>query len=156
MRIPVWLAPVFFVVTVSCSSQPPSSALPPFDTTISVKDLMANVIDPTADAVWESVGTIMTREGTFERAPQTDEEWNRVKGSAMAIVEAGNLLMIPARSGGNDEWNQRALELIAQSKRVVQAADSHDKQGVFDRGADMYDACVNCHKQFDPAIRDAK
>ena len=41
--------------------------MPPFDTTTSVKDLMANVIDPTADEVWESVGTIMTKEGTFEK-----------------------------------------------------------------------------------------
>jgi hypothetical protein len=130
--------------------------MPPFDTTTSVKDLMANVVDPTADEVWESVGTVMTKEGTFEKSPQTDEEWNHVKGSAMAILEVGNLLMIPARSGGSDEWNQRALELIAQTKRVIQAAEKHDKQGVFDTGSDMYDACVNCHKRFDPAIRDAK
>jgi hypothetical protein len=130
--------------------------MPPFDTTQSVKDLMANVVDPTADEVWESVGTIMTKEGTFEKVPQTDEEWNHVKGSAMAILEVGNLLMLPARSGGNDEWNQRALDLIAQTKRVIQAAEKHDKQGVFDTGSDMYDACVNCHKRFDPAIRDAK
>ena len=38
----------------------------------------------------------------------------------------------------------------------LQAAEKHDKQGVFDTGSDMYDACVNCHKRFDPAIRDAK
>ena len=30
---------------------------------------MANVMDPAADGVWESVGTIMTKEGTFEKAP---------------------------------------------------------------------------------------
>ena len=130
--------------------------MPPFDTSISVKDLMANVVDPTADEVWASVGTVMTKEGTFERAPQTDEEWAQVKASAMAIQEVGNLLMIPSRSGGNDEWNQRALDLIKESKRVVQAAEKHDKQGVFDTGADMYESCVNCHKRFDPAIRDAK
>ena len=46
--------------------------MPPFDTTISVKDLMANVIDPAADGVWESVGTIIhqgrhLREGAGER-----------------------------------------------------------------------------------------
>ena len=152
----LWLAPLVVLINVSCSSQPSASAMPPFDTTTSVKDLMANVVDPTADRVWESVGTIMTKEGTFEKAPQTDEEWNQVKASAMAILEVGNLLMIPARSGGNDEWNQRSLELIAQTKRVIQAAEKHDKQGVFDTGADMYDACVNCHKRFDPAIRDAK
>ena len=92
----------------------------------------------------------MTKEGTFEKAPQTDEEWNQVKASAMAILEVGNLLMIPARSGGNDEWNQLSLDMIAQTKRVIQAAEKHDKQGVFNTGADIYDACVNCHKRFDP------
>ncbi|HUQ89238.1 MAG TPA: hypothetical protein VM096_16885 [Vicinamibacterales bacterium] len=156
MRISVWLAPLFLFISISCSSKPSGPAMPPFDSSISVKDLMANVVDPTADEVWESVGTIMTKEGTFERAPQTDEEWTKIKGSAIAIIEVGNLLMIPARSGGNDEWNQRALDLIVQAKRVVQAIDKHDKQAVFDTGADMYDACVNCHKKFDPAIRDAK
>ena len=156
MRIRQSLTPLFLILVTSCSSPPPAPALPPFDTSISLKDLMANVVDPTADEVWGSVGTIMTKEGSFELEPKTDEEWNHVKASAMAIQEVGNLLMIPARSGGNAEWNKRALELIAQTKRVIQAAEKHDKQGVFDTGADMYDACVNCHKQFDPAIRDAK
>ena len=156
MRLFRWLPPLVFLLSTACSSQPPAPSLPPFDTSISVKDLMANVVDPTADEVWGSVGTIMTKEGTFELEPKTDEEWNHVKGQAIAILEVGNLLMLPARSGGNAEWNKRALELIAQTKRVIQAAEKHDKQGVFDTGSDMYDACVNCHKQFDPAIRDAK
>lgn len=130
--------------------------MPPFDTSISVKDLMANVVDPTADEVWGSVGTIYTKEGVFELEPKTDEEWNHVKASAITILEVGNLLMLPARSGGNDEWNQRALDLITQTKRVIQAAEKRDKEAVFNTGADMYDACVNCHKRFDPAIRDAK
>jgi hypothetical protein len=75
--------------------------MPPFDTTTSVKDLMANVMDPTADVVWGSVGTVMTKEGTFERAPANDDEWNAVKAGAITLVETGNLLLIPARSGGN-------------------------------------------------------
>jgi hypothetical protein len=130
--------------------------MPPFDTTTSVKDLMANMMDPTADVVWESVGTIMTKEGTFERAPQTDDEWNNVKAHAIMLVEGGNLLMLPARSGNNPEWIQLAQDLIAQSKRMITAAEKHDKQAVFDVGSDIYDRCVNCHKKFDPAIRDAK
>ena len=156
MRIPVWLAPLVFLFSTSCSSQPPAPALPPFDTTVSVKDLMANMMDPTADVVWESVGTIMTKEGTFERAPQTDEEWNNVKAHAIMLVESGNLLMLPARSGGNPEWIALAQDLITQSKRMITAAEQHDRQAVFDVGADIYDRCVNCHKKFDPAIRDAR
>ena len=130
--------------------------MPPFDTTTSVKDLMANLMDPTADVVWGSVGTVMTKEGTFERAPANDDEWNTVKAGAITLVEAGNLLMIPARSGGNPEWIDLAQKLIVQSKRAVKAAEAHDRQATFDIGADIYDACVNCHKRFDPAIRDAK
>jgi hypothetical protein len=130
--------------------------LPPFDTTVSVKDLMANVVDPTADGVWESVGTIYTKEGAFEKAPKTDEEWAEVKASAIELVEIGNLLMLPARSGGNDDWIKHAQALIAQSKVAIKAIDAHDKDGVFNAGADIYDACVNCHKQFDPAITSVK
>jgi hypothetical protein len=130
--------------------------MPPFDTTISVKDLMAHVIDPTADVVWESVGTIYTKEGTFEKAPQTDEEWEAVKAGAMTLVEAGNLLMLPSRSGGNDDWIKHAQAVIAQSKIAIKATEAHDKEALFNAGADIYDACVNCHKQFDPAITSVK
>jgi len=130
--------------------------MPPFDTAISVKDLMANVVDPTADGVWEVVGTVYTKEGAFEKAPATDEEWNEVKAKAITLVEIGNLLMLPARSAGSDEWVKRAQEMIAQSKRAITAAEKHDKEGLFNTGADIYESCVNCHKQFDPAITSVK
>lgn len=130
--------------------------MPPFDTTVSVKDLMANVMDPTADVIWESVGTIMTKEGTFEKAPQNDDEWNQVKAAAITVQETGNLLLLPARSGNNPEWIALAQALIEQSKRQVKAAEAHDRDATFNVGADLYDACVNCHKRFDPNITGVK
>lgn len=151
-----YFAAFVFLFTVSCSPRPSAPALPPFDTSISVKDLMANVVDPTADGVWESVGTIYTKEGAFEKAPANDEEWNTVKAKAITLVEIGNLLMLPARSGGNDEWVKLAQELIKQSQRAIKAAEAHDKEGTFNTGADIYEACVNCHKRFDPAITSVK
>lgn len=130
--------------------------MPPFETTVPVKELMENVLDPTADVVWESVGTIMTKEGTFERAPQTDEEWAQVRAAAITLAESGNLLMLPQRSAGSDEWVKLAQAMMEQSKRVIKAAEAKDKQAVFDTGADLYDSCVNCHKRFDPAITSVK
>jgi hypothetical protein len=147
-----WLAPLVLIVAAACTSQPPAPALPPFDTTISVKDLMAHVMDPNADVIWESVGTIMTTEGTFERAPGSDDEWNQVKAAAVTLVETGNLLMIPSRSGGQDEWVKLAQEMIVQAKLAIKAADARDKDATFNVGADLYQSCVNCHKRFDPAI----
>jgi hypothetical protein len=49
----------------------------------------------------------MTKEGTFEKAPQTDDEWNNVKAQRSWLVEVGNLLMLPARSAATTEWIQR-------------------------------------------------
>ena len=152
----LWLAPLLFVFASSCAPAAPAAQLPPFDTTLSVKDLMANIMDPNADVIWESVGTIMTKEGTFEKAPATDDEWNVVKASAITLVETGNLLLIPARSGGDAEWIKLAQAMTEQSKRIIKAADAHDKDATFNVGADLYDSCVNCHKRFDPAITSVK
>jgi hypothetical protein len=151
----MWLAPLVFLISPSCSS-PPSPAMPPFDTTVTMTDLMANVVDPAADVVWESVGTIYTTEGKFEKAPQTDEEWLDVKSGAITLVEIGNLLMLPSRSGGNEEWIKHAGALIAQSKIAIKATDARNTEALFNAGADIYEACVNCHKQFDPAITSVK
>jgi hypothetical protein len=156
MRIPVWLAPLVLLISTSCSSPPPAPALPPFDNTNSVKEIMASFVDPTADVVWESVGTVYTKEGAFEKAPATDEEWGDVRAAAVTLVEVGNLLMMPGRSGGNEEWVKLAQALITQSQRAIKAAEAHDRDGVFNTGADIYEACVNCHKRFDPAITSVK
>ena len=117
---------------------------------------MAHVMDPAADRIWESVGTIITKEGTFEKAPANDDEWNAVKAGAITLVESGNLLLIPARTGGSDEWVSLAQAMITQSKRAIKAAEDHDREATFNIGADIYESCVNCHKRFDPAITSVK
>jgi hypothetical protein len=152
MRIRAWLAPLVLLFNVSCSSEPSAPELPPFDTTVSVKELMASVMDPAADGIWESVGTIYTKEGAFEKVPADDDEWNAVRAKAITLVETGNLLLLPSRSTGNEEWIKLTLAMIEQSKRAIKAAEAHDKDGLFNTGADIYESCVNCHKRFDPAI----
>jgi hypothetical protein len=111
-------------------------------------DLMENVIDPAADGIWESVGTIITVEGTFEKFPATDDEWAGVRGSAIQLAESGNLLMLPSRSGGSADWNNFAKAMIDQSNRALKAIEAKDKDALFTIGGDIYDACTACHKQF--------
>lgn len=119
-------------------------------------DLMESMFDPRADAIWESVGTIMTPDGTFEKAPQTDEEWAVVRKAAISLAESGNLLLVPQRSGGSEEWVKLAQEMTAQSMRAVKAAEAKDKDALFDIGADIYESCVNCHKRFHPGVTSVK
>ena len=122
--------------------------MPPFQTTADMKDLMLNVLDPAADGIWESVGTIITLEGRFDKAPSTDDEWAGVRASAIQLAESGNLLMLPARTGGSADWIKEAQALIAQSNRALKAIDAKDKDALFTIGGDIYDVCTSCHQQF--------
>lgn len=130
--------------------------MPPFQATVPMHDLMESLFDPTADAIWESVGTIVTAEGTFEKAPQTDEEWDVVRAASINLAEAGNLLMLPQRSGGSDEWVKLAQAMTEQSLRAKKAAEDKNKEALFNVGADLYESCVNCHKRFHPGVTSVK
>jgi hypothetical protein len=148
MRIRVWLAPLVFLFLSACSSPPPAPAMPPFQSAANMKDLMLNVLDPAADGIWDAVGTVMTVEGTFEKAPSNDDEWAVVKMNAIQLAESGNLLMLPARTGGSADWVKHAQDLTTQSLRALKAAEAKDKDALFTIGGDIYDVCTNCHKQF--------
>ena len=117
-----------------------------------MKDLMLNVLDPAADGIWESVGTVITVEGTFEKAPATDDDWAVVRMHAIQLAESGNLLMLPSRSNGSKEWVTQAQALIEASNRALKAIDAKDKDAVFTIGGDIYDVCTNCHRQFSPEL----
>jgi hypothetical protein len=147
MRTFAWLLPVVVLGVSSCGSPPPPPP-PPFQTTVNMKDLMLNVIDPAADGVWDAVGTIATVEGVFEKFPSTDDEWALVRGYTIQLAEAGNLLMLPARSNGSPEWIADAQALIEQGQRAIKAAEAKDKDAIFTIGGDIYDVCTNCHKKF--------
>ena len=138
----MWLA------AVACSSAPTAPAMPPFQATANMKDLMLNVIAPAADTLWEPVGTINTAEGTFEKAPATDDEWAGVRAGAIQLAEAGNLLLLPSRSGGSAEWIAQSQAMIEASNRALKTIEAKDKDALFTVGGDIYDVCTNCHKQF--------
>src|SRR5262245_45134129 len=56
--------------------------------TATIKDIMDSVVDPSADYIWESVSTIVTKAGTEERRPRTPEDWKQVRRRAIALIEA--------------------------------------------------------------------
>ena len=143
-----WLLPLVLLSVAGCSTPPAAPSIPPFQTTANMKDLMLNVLDPAADTIWESVGTIMTVDGTFEKAPSTDDEWAGVRAGAIQLAESGNLLMLPSRSSGSAEWIAQAQALIEVSNRAIKAIEARDKDTLFTVGGDIYDVCTNCHRQF--------
>jgi hypothetical protein len=137
---------VALAATVACGGPPPSAYKPVAD----VKQLMQAVVDPSADAVWESVATIFTKEGAEERRPRTDKEWAAVRSHAMTLAESGNLLMMPGRAKDGGDWMKFAQELVDTSAVALRAAEAKNVEGLLDVGGLIDEVCERCHKKYWP------
>jgi hypothetical protein len=137
-------APV--VLAVACGGPPP----PPFKPVADVKQLMQAIVDPSADAVWQSVATIFTKTGMEERRPRTKQEWEAVRGHAMTLTESGNLLMMPGRAKDGGDWMKFAQELIDTSAVALRAAEAKDADRLLDVGGRIDEVCERCHKKYWP------
>jgi cytochrome c556 len=142
-RLIVCLAAV--ILASACNAAPPP---PPYKPVADLKQLMVSVIEPAADEYWDAVGTVIDAEGVHEIVPQTQEDWDAARNHAYVITEAGNLLMMPTRAKDAGDWMKFSQALIDTGLKAVRAAEARDKDAVFDAGAEVYDACTQCHARY--------
>jgi len=136
-------------LVLGCSAvTPPGPAAPPFNTAVNVKELMAWIIDPSVDVIWDSVGTIYTEAGTKELAPRTDEQWDAVRNSAAIVAESGNLLMMDGRARDRGPWMSFARALTDAANSARKAAGAKNIEALFTAGEELYDACSACHQRY--------
>ncbi len=131
------------IACAACGAEPI-----PFTPVSDVKLLMQRVVDPAADAVWDSVGTIITIDGIEEIAPQTDEEWTAVRYGAAVLMESGNLLMLGDRARDNEAWMRLSADLAEAGAAALAAAEARDPEAVFAVGEQVYFACDRCHNLY--------
>jgi hypothetical protein len=123
------------------------AAGPRYEMVADVRQTMESIIDPAADTIWDSAGSVITEAGEQDLAPATPEAWARVEAAAVVLAESGNLLMMPGRSAGPD-WNGYASDLVGAGKQAMAAAREQDADALFDAGGRLYDVCLACHDQY--------
>ena len=111
-------------------------------------DLMAHLLTPASEAIWESSGYVITEEGEFSLEPTTEEEWERVLYGAKVITESALLLSIPSRSKNRDDWIAFAGLLEEVGERAFASAEQKDSDALFSIGAELYQVCVACHQVY--------
>ena len=139
----------------------------------SIRELMESIIDPSADALWGAVGTVVDKEGIHELFPKTPEEWLDLRRAAVRIIEGGNLLMMPGREaappGAKSEAPGVELEpaqmtalikknpksfaayakaLQALGLEALRASEAQNTALLLDIGARMENVCEGCHSTF--------
>jgi hypothetical protein len=162
-----------FVVSSSLAIAQQKTATKDRQVYSTIKDLMESIIDPSADALWGAVGTVLDKEGVHETFPKTPEEWLDVRRAAVRIIEGANLLMMPGREaappGTKSEVpgvelepaqitalikkNRKSFNAFAKALQVLglealRAGDSKDTALLMDVGGRMEDVCEGCHKTF--------
>jgi hypothetical protein len=145
-----WALAAAALAASACSSG--NNQPPPFKPIVDTGALMESFIEPSADVIWLSVGTIVTAAGEEHIRPKTEEEWTKVKNAAVVVSEAGNLLMMEPRARDADEWMRLSKAMVDTGAEAIKAAEAKDPDAVFEAGAQIYAVCSNCHAKYDPSI----
>jgi hypothetical protein len=128
-----------------------------------MKDIMNSMTVPASTVVWNSVADVTDATGVHESRPVTDDDWNKVYLSAVALTEVGNLLMVAGRErclGGaipaqyRGDFNQKAREMIEAGNVALIAAKKHDVDGISEAGERIDVACDACHEVYQIAADD--
>ncbi len=147
----------FFLIVLPCAaacgggSSSPATALapgapaPPLRSVASVDQVMDAIIIPSSQRVFDAVVYV---NGQLEQSPKSDDDWFGVQMSALAVAEAGNLLMLPPRAKDNGEWLTFSRALTDSAYRVAQAAEAKNLDLVLQTGGEMYNACTACHEKY--------
>lgn len=152
------------------SAAPPAPS--PFKPSASFQDIMASVVDPAADGLWDAVSTVTTRAGDEEHLPHGDEEWAALRQHAIRLVEAGNLLLIEGRpivapgrkvedahipgvntaedirqaiAADRPRFTAAVDRLHAAGVAALEAVDAQDAKRLLAAGDAIDKACEGCH-----------
>jgi hypothetical protein len=141
-----------------------------------IQDIMRTMLEPSADALWLSVGSTVTAAGEEDFAPSTNEEWEQLHTHALALVEATNLLLMDDRRvvrEGVDELEDHgtpgnltaeeveaaiaanrvlfvdfAMAMRSTGQKFLTAIADKNTQGMFDAGHSLELICEGCHLEF--------
>lgn len=149
LRLSLIVALALAPALLLASCQKPKS---PYTTALPTREVMRFVIDPAAVELWKNAGEVDDAQGAHFLAPTTDEGWQRAEAMAATVAESSNVLLLPGRvrhiNKKDDAWTGFVQNLAQNALAAKAAAKAHDSKKMFDTGASLYQACVDCHQKY--------
>ena len=108
-----------------------------------MKQLMLDLIHPAAN----SILLLVSRGG-----PCNESEWAEARRSALTLAESGNLLAMPGRTRGQDDWIKAAKALADAGSAAYKAAQAKDARALAAAAESLDAPCTSCHKQYRPNV----
>lgn len=175
------LAAVLLLTACSQGAAPPSTTTTAAGTdaatavkpVATIQDLMDGQIMPAADVLWGATSTTSDETGVHDNAPKTDADWNKLRRSAVTLIEAGNLLIgerrkvapvdLPAVPGSNSLSSSDIEKLLdanwdgfvgfgvamrSAGEALLKAVDERNLDQITEAGGTLYEVCASCHNVF--------
>jgi len=173
---------VLAVVTQTCSGskakpdpRPATELWGDMRAVVSVKELMRDMLDPIADNIFDAVSIVDDKNGTVEKVPKTEEDWDRIRIGATTLAEGAYLLKVPRpfappgdlnNSTGPGavelspdqitaklkadpvEWNARIEALRNVGLETLDIVRRKDIKELWDASENLEQACENCHRSY--------
>jgi len=158
-----------FAIT-GCGKQEPE---PVYKASATIREIMASMVVPSADFMFNAVSSSVTPKGVEEKSPKTEEEWAEVRHSAVTMMEATDLILIPGRhvaapgqkatnpkvqlspeeiealiAKDRASWIKMAHDLHDSILPALKAIDSMNPTALSDSSIAIDMTCENCHLKF--------
>ena len=159
---------------IACSSPPPAPTAPVQVPVGTLREVMHQIVEESAQALFDSVAVTVSAAGTVEKQPRTTEEWDALEHWALRLAESPNLIKVPGRRVARPEEENTSADptelppikihaaieanpelfykyadaLQAAGIEALTAVKAKSVQGLFDVGEKIDVACENCHLEF--------
>jgi hypothetical protein len=104
----------------------------------SVGEIMKIMTIPLSNAVFEAGG----------EAPKDDKAWDAVRNQALALAEAGNLLMLGSRAKDPAAWMKFSRAQVDAAEAAAKAAAAKNADQLSTAADALYETCASCHKVY--------
>jgi hypothetical protein len=149
VSVVLFLSGIGFIIAAARTARDAPQIGEPVPTPVgTVKQIMKGIVGPAATVVFTSVSSTATASGVEEKAPHTDEEWETVGNNAVALAEAGNLLMMDGRAVDKGEWIRMSKAMIDAAKVALKATEAKSADDVLASGDAINMSCDNCHRRY--------
>lgn len=103
-----------------------------------VGEIMQLLTIPLSNAVFEYGG----------EPPKDDKTWDEVRGKAVALAEAGNLLMLGSRAKDRAAWMKFSRAQVDAAEAAAKAAAAKNGDQLSAASDALYETCAGCHKVY--------
>jgi hypothetical protein len=149
ISVALFVAGIAFIIAAGRTVRDAPQAEDPVAAPVgTVKQIMKGIVGPAATVVFASVSSTTTESGREDKAPHTDEEWEAVGNSAVALAEAGNLLMMEGRAVDRGEWMKMSKAMTDAAKITLKAVEAKSADDVLASGDAVNMSCDNCHRRY--------